>query len=87
MVEADLVRALSEEPGRTAVLDVTFPEPPEEGSPLYALPNVFLTPHIAGSSGDETFRMAEYMLEEFRNFAAGRPTRYGVTLAMLETMA
>ena len=87
VVEADLVRALREEPGRTAVLDVTWPEPPEEGSPLYALPNVFLTPHIAGSSGDETYRMAEYMLEEFRNFIAGRPTRYGVTLAMLETMA
>ena len=87
VVEADLVRALQEEPGRTAVLDVTFPEPPEAGHPFYTLPNVFLTPHIAGSSGDETHRMAEYMLDEFRLFAAGRPTRYGVTLQMLATMA
>ena len=87
VVEADLVRALREEPGRTAVLDVTFPEPPEAGHPFYGMPNVFLTPHIAGSSGDETHRMAEYMLDEFRLFVAEKPTRYGVTLAMLATMA
>jgi phosphoglycerate dehydrogenase-like enzyme len=35
----------------TAVLDVTFPEPPEEDSPLYTMENVILTPHIAGPSG------------------------------------
>lgn len=87
VVEADLIRALQEEPGRTAVLDVTMPEPPEDGSPFYMLPNVFLTPHIAGSAGDETFRMAEFMLEEFRLLSAGKPTRYGVSLAMLATMA
>ncbi len=87
VVEEDLVRALREEPGRTAVLDVTFPEPPEAGHPFYEMPNIFLTPHIAGSSGDETHRMAEYMLDEFRLFVAGKPTRYGVTLAMLATMA
>ncbi len=87
VVEADLVRALREEPGRTAVLDVTSPEPPEAGHPFYTLPNVFLTPHIAGSSGSECHRMAEYMLDEFRLFAAGAPTRYEVTAEMLRTMA
>ena len=87
VVEADLVRALREEPGRTAVLDVTLPEPPEEESPLYALPNVFLTPHIAGSAGDEVHRMAEFMLDEFRRVAAGEPARYEVTAPMLATMA
>ena len=87
VVEEDLARALREEPGRTAVLDVTLPEPPEEGSPLYALPNVFLTPHIAGSAGDEVHRMAEFMLDEFRRVAAGEPARYEVTAPMLATMA
>lgn len=87
VVEDDLVRALQEEPGRTAVLDVTSPEPPQAGHPFYTLPNVFLTPHIAGSSGDERYRMAEYMLDEFRLFTAAKPTRYGVTLEMLKTMA
>ena len=89
VVEADLVRALSEAPDRTAVLDVTWPEPPEEGSPFYGLPNVFLTPHLAGSSGNEVRRMGEAMLEEFRawrdNPAAS--SRREVRAAMLETMA
>ena len=87
VVESDLCRALTEQPERTAVLDVTFPEPPEDHSPLYTLPNVFLTPHIAGSKGDEVRRMSEYMLEQFRNITAGRPVRWEVDLNMLETMA
>ncbi len=87
VVEADMIRALLDVPTRAAVLDVTFPEPPEADSPLYTVPNVFLTPHIAGSLGNEVHRMAEYMYEEYRAFDAGRPTKYGVTLEMLETMA
>ncbi len=85
--EDDLVRALRERPDLTAVLDVTDPEPPVEGHPFYSLENCFLTPHIAGSSGDEVCRMAEYMAEEAECFLSGRETRYGVTLKMLETMA
>ena len=87
VVEADLIRALTEEPSRTAVLDVTDPEPPTEESPLYRRPNVFLTPHIAGSSGDEVRRMGEYMLEEFRRGERNEAYRYAVTPKMLETMA
>ena len=30
-----------------ACIDVTDPEPPEPGSPLYTLPNCLLTPHVA----------------------------------------
>lgn len=87
VVEADLCRALTEEPYRFAVLDVTWPEPPEPGHPFYTLENVLLTPHIAGSAGDETRRMAEYMLEEQRRYSAGEPVRYEVTESMLATMA
>ena len=87
VVEGDLIEALREVPTRVAVLDVTNPEPPEPSSPLYTLPNVFLTPHIAGSIGNEVHRMAEYMFEELLAFDAGQPTRYRVTLPMLETMA
>lgn len=87
LVEPDLIRALTERPDLTAVLDVTSPEPPVPDSPFYTLENVFLTPHIAGSLGLEVHRMSEYMEEEFLSFDAGLPTRYGVTLQMLETMA
>ena len=87
VVEDDLIAALRDVPTRVAVLDVTWPEPPAEGSPFYTLPNVFLTPHIAGSIGNEVHRMAEYMFAEWEAFDAGLPTRYSVTLKMLETMA
>ena len=87
VVEADMIAALLDVPTRAAVLDVTFPEPPNADSPLYTVPNVFLTPHIAGSLGNEVHRMAEYMYEEYKAFDAGQPTRYGVTIPMLATMA
>ena len=87
VVEADLISALKDKPNRTAVLDVTWPEPPEEGSAFYTLPNVFLTPHSAGSSGDECMRMGEYMLHEAESYLIGKPLKYGVSLEMLRTMA
>lgn len=87
VVEADLVRALTEVPTRVAVLDVTDPEPPQPDSPFYRMENVILTSHIAGSQKDEWYRMSEYMREEAYALEEGRPTRYGVTLKMLETMA
>lgn len=87
VVEEDLIRALQEEPGRTALLDVTWPEPPEADSPLWTMRNVILTPHIAGSMNQEIARMGAYMTEEYESFSQGRPVRYEVTLPMLETMA
>ncbi len=71
----------------TAVLDVTFPEPPEEGSELYSLENVVLTPHIAGSQTNEFWRMADYVIDEAISLREGRALKYEVTLKMLETMA
>ena len=85
--EDDLVRILTERPDITAILDVTDPEPPLAGHEFYKLKNCFLTPHIAGSSGKEVERMAEYMIEEFRKFIKGEPTMYEVSLKMLDTMA
>ena len=87
VVEEDLVRALTERPDLTAVLDVTHPEPSPAGHPFYSLPNCFMTPHIAGSLGGEVVRMAEYMVDEYERLTAGVPVKYEVTLKMLETMA
>lgn len=87
VVEEDLVRILQERHDLTALLDVTDPEPPVEGHPFYTLSNCILTPHIAGSAGDEVARMGLYMLRECENYLAGRPCQYAVTEKMLETMA
>ena len=87
VVEDDLVRVLNERPDLTAVLDVTFPEPPVDGHPFYTLPNCLLTPHIAGSAGDEVARMGLYMLGECKAYLSGEPCKYEVSEKMLETMA
>lgn len=87
VVEQDLIRALHERPDLTAILDVTMPEPPEAGSLLYTMENVFLTPHIAGSFGDEIARMGEYVVEECTHFMQHEPCRYEITEQMLKTMA
>ena len=68
VIERDLIAVLADWPGLTAFLDVTWPEPPEKESPLYALPNVSLSSHIAGSINDEVVRMADYV---WRNTGAG----------------
>ena len=87
VVEDDLIAAMKAEPGRIALLDVTYPEPPKPESELYTVPNIVLTPHIAGSLHNEIHRMAEFMYEEYTAFDKGEPTRYSVSLKMLETMA
>jgi phosphoglycerate dehydrogenase-like enzyme len=87
VVENDLIEALKAEPARSAVLDVTYPEPPARGSELYVLDNVFLTPHIAGSISGEMERMAVFMLDEFKRYINGEEELYEVKLNMLKTMA
>ncbi len=87
VVEEELVRVLQERRDLTAVLDVTFPEPPCAEHAFYRLPNCILTPHIAGSGGNEVHRMAAYMAEEFLRFRSGEPCRFAVSEDMLRTMA
>ncbi|MBT4501516.1 MAG: hydroxyacid dehydrogenase [Gemmatimonadetes bacterium] len=87
VVEGDLIGVLEKRADLTALLDVTFPEPPEEDSAFYTLPNVQLSSHIAGSMNDEVVRMADYAIEEFLRWEQGEALKYQVTLEMLETMA
>ena len=82
-----LYEALKAEPKRTALLDVTEPEPLPQDHPLRSLKNAIISPHIAGSTGDEVGRMGEYMCEEFARIINGEPPLYEVTEKMLEVMA
>ena len=56
-----------------AVLDVTDPEPPPPDSELWNLPNVVLTPHLAGSTGAELRRIGDSVVAEVERFARGLP--------------
>ena len=87
VVEAELIEVLKKRPDIVALLDVTSPEPPAADSELFKLPNCILTPHIAGSIGNEVHRMSEYMLAEYLSYIKNEPCKYEVTLKMLETMA
>jgi phosphoglycerate dehydrogenase-like enzyme len=84
--EAALLSALKT--GRIdAVLDVTDPEIPEAGSAFYDLPNVFLTPHIAGAIGLERARLGEMAVDEIERFVTGQPLLYQIHRANLENIA
>ena len=85
--EAEMIAVLQQRPDLYAVLDVTYPEPPEPGSPLYTLPNVVLTPHIAGSMDAECRRMGQYMIAELRRYLAGEPLHWAITRKRAQVMA
>lgn len=69
----------------SAVLDVHDQLPADD--PLWDLETVSITPHIAGSQGNELHRMGEHALEEVRRLAAGEPARYPVDPALLAITA
>jgi phosphoglycerate dehydrogenase-like enzyme len=76
------------ESGRlAAVLDVTEPEPLPPDSPLRQLPNVLLTPHVAGATGTELWRLADLAVEEIERYASGRPPLHPVVQADLDRIA
>jgi len=70
-----------------AFVDTPEPEPLPADSPLYDLPNVVLTPHIAGSLGNEMARMGELAVAEVRRFVAGEPLHHEVRAEDLERIA
>ncbi|MET8730495.1 hydroxyacid dehydrogenase [Streptomyces parvus] len=70
-----------------AVLDHTEPEVLPADSPLYDLPNVLLTPHIAGSQGGELHRLADAAVDELERYAHGLPFAHAVDPRTLHQQA
>lgn len=85
--ESEMLDALEKRPDITALLDVTWPEPPADDSRLFTLPNVILTPHIAGSLDKECHRMGKCMLEELKLYLAGASAHHEVTENQVALMA
>ncbi len=52
-------------------LDVTEPEPLPEGHPLFALPNVLISPHVGGASTAMMPRMARLLREQIERMLRG----------------
>ncbi|MEW2399447.1 hydroxyacid dehydrogenase [Streptomyces sp. NPDC046862] len=71
----------------SAILDVTEPEPLPARSPLYELPNVFLTPHLAGSLGNELERLGRTVVDELGRLTTGEPPLHAVRRADLVNSA
>jgi phosphoglycerate dehydrogenase-like enzyme len=70
-----------------AYLDVTDPEPLPVEHALHALPNVLLTPHIAGCQGSEVQRLGAYAVDEVDRFVRRRPLLGAVRAADLGRIA
>lgn len=70
-----------------AILDVTEPEPLPQDHPLLGLPNVLVTPHVAGALGSEIALLGDYAVAEARRFFAGEPLRGEVRSTDLPRLA
>jgi phosphoglycerate dehydrogenase-like enzyme len=70
-----------------ACLDVTDPEPLPAGHPLFGLPNVWITPHLAGVQGSEVRRLGEFAVAEVERFTAGEPLLGAIDADQLASLA
>ncbi|GAA0923852.1 dehydrogenase [Virgisporangium aurantiacum] len=61
-----------------AAVDVTDPEPPPAGHPLWTVPGLLMSPHVGGSSSAFRPRVEKVIVDQVRRFAAGEPLRYVV---------
>lgn len=82
LVTDDLVAALEAGSIAGAGLDVTDPEPLPADHPLWTMPQVVMTPHIAGiSDGGHSRRAGVLIVENLRRYVAGDPLLSMVDLA------
>ena len=73
--ELALIHALHEGKIKGAALDVFAQEPLSESSPLWDMPNVLVTPHIAGSNPHYDARVTELFLDNMRRYMSNEPLR------------
>ena len=71
--EPSLLRALKEGLIGGAGLDVTPDEPLPQDSPLWDMPNVIVTPHVAGGSPNRDDRTVGLFCDNLERFLVGKP--------------
>ncbi len=76
--EPALIAALQSGQLGGAFLDVFAHEPLPQDSPLWAMPQVMVTPHAAGHSDGNENRVAQIFLDNLRSWVEGQPLRNGV---------
>lgn len=67
-----------------AGLDVFDREPLPADSPLWTLPNVIVTPHVAGFCGRDRERFAELAVDNLQRYRTGQPLRNVVDSRQLD---
>ncbi|HBR94223.1 MAG TPA: glycerate dehydrogenase [Opitutae bacterium] len=85
--EPGMLKALQARPDLFAVLDLLQNEKTYHSNPITALPNVFMTPHVAGSQGHECHRMGALAVEECRRYLNGEPQVTPLTRETAERLA
>ena len=83
LVDQDALLARLERHELFAILDVTTPWVLPADSGFYSNPNVLLTPHLAGSLGNELERLAATAVAEADRVARGAPLLFPVHMADL----
>jgi phosphoglycerate dehydrogenase-like enzyme len=73
--ESALTKALQESWIAGAALDTVFTEPLPVESPLWTLPNIFITPHCSGNSPRVKERTVALFLDNFNRYHQGKPLR------------
>jgi phosphoglycerate dehydrogenase-like enzyme len=79
VVDTDALTAELASGRLNATVDVTDPEPLPAGHPLWAMPNLLLTPHVAGSTRGSMRRAYALAGDQLRRYVAGEPLLNVVT--------
>ena len=85
--EREMVAVLRRRTDLWVILDVLANADRGEDPTIYDLPNVVITPHIAGSMDGECRRMGHAMAEELERYLAGEPLRWQITRERVAVMA
>jgi len=81
--EVELIRVMREEPLAAAVLDVFDPEPLEESSPLWDLPNVYISAHSSVSVDRYMDDVFDLFVDNLERYVRGEDLRNGVDMKAL----